>query len=422
MSRGQGARALMALAYESTYGTAPGSGFTQMPFISTTLGAQAALLDSDALGFGRDPLAPNRDALDADGDVVIPLDVENFGFWLKAVFGAPTTTGAVAATGTITFTAQPTVNSTVSVGGTAFTFVASGATGNQCNIGANLAATLTALAVVLNASVVPGVAAATYGSNATQLTITHDTLGLTGNSFALAASTSPASNGTVSGATLSGGANTHTFTSGGWTLPSLALETQKPEVPHFAMYTGFVADTLSWEMARKGRAQATVKLIGQGESVASSTQAGSLTAKTYTRFGNFQGAIQIDGAAAVNITGGRVDYANNLERIDAIRGDGKVEGVDPSVASCKGQLTARFADQVLLNKAIGATPVTLLFSHIISASARFDFTVHQVHLPRPRIEIPGPGGISATFDWQGALATSPARMATAVLTNAVSGY
>ena len=29
----------------------------------------------------------------ADGDVVVPIDAEAFGFWLKAAFGAPTTTG-----------------------------------------------------------------------------------------------------------------------------------------------------------------------------------------------------------------------------------------------------------------------------------------------------------------------------------------
>ena len=33
----------------------------------------------------------------ADGDVVVPLDAEAFGFWLKAAFGTPTTTGAEAA-------------------------------------------------------------------------------------------------------------------------------------------------------------------------------------------------------------------------------------------------------------------------------------------------------------------------------------
>jgi hypothetical protein len=94
MARAQGARALMALAFETTYGTPPASGFTRMPFASTTLGAEQPLLNSELLGYGRDPLAPIKDAVTADGDVVVPIDAEAFGFWLKAAFGAPTTTGS----------------------------------------------------------------------------------------------------------------------------------------------------------------------------------------------------------------------------------------------------------------------------------------------------------------------------------------
>ena len=94
MARAQGARARMALAFETTYGTPPASGFTRMPFASTTLGAEQPLLNSELLGYGRDPLAPIKDAVTADGDVVVPIDAEAFGFWLKAAFSDPTTTGA----------------------------------------------------------------------------------------------------------------------------------------------------------------------------------------------------------------------------------------------------------------------------------------------------------------------------------------
>ena len=76
MARAQGARALMALAFETTYGTPPASGFTRMPFASTSLGAEQPLLNSELLGYGRDPLAPIKDAVTADGDVVVPLDAE----------------------------------------------------------------------------------------------------------------------------------------------------------------------------------------------------------------------------------------------------------------------------------------------------------------------------------------------------------
>ena len=93
MARAQGSRAQMVLAFETVYGTPPTSGFTRMPFASTSLGSEQPLLTSDLLGYGRDPTAPIKDAVTADGDVVVPIDAEAFGFWLKATFGAPTTAG-----------------------------------------------------------------------------------------------------------------------------------------------------------------------------------------------------------------------------------------------------------------------------------------------------------------------------------------
>ena len=93
MARAQGARAQMALAFETVYGTAPAGGYTRVPFASTSLGVRAA---ADRLGAPRlrpRPEAPIKDAVTADGDVVVPIDAEAFGFWLKAAFGEPTTTG-----------------------------------------------------------------------------------------------------------------------------------------------------------------------------------------------------------------------------------------------------------------------------------------------------------------------------------------
>ena len=57
----------MALAFETTYGTPPVSGYTKMPFTSTTLGAEQPLQTSELLGYGRDPQAPIKDAVTADG-------------------------------------------------------------------------------------------------------------------------------------------------------------------------------------------------------------------------------------------------------------------------------------------------------------------------------------------------------------------
>jgi len=84
----------MALAFETVYGTPPASGFARAPFASTSLGSEQPLITSELLGYGRDPLAPIKDAVTADGDVVVPIDAAAFGLWLKAAFGEPTTSGS----------------------------------------------------------------------------------------------------------------------------------------------------------------------------------------------------------------------------------------------------------------------------------------------------------------------------------------
>ncbi len=101
MARARGANAVMAAAFESTYGTAPGSGYKKLPFVSSELGDEQNLIASDLLGYGREPLPPSRDVVNNEGDVVVPVDLRNFGTWLKLLMGAPT---SVEDTGVFTHT------------------------------------------------------------------------------------------------------------------------------------------------------------------------------------------------------------------------------------------------------------------------------------------------------------------------------
>ncbi len=314
MARAQGARAQMALAFETTYGTPPASGFTKIPFASTTLGSEQPLLNSELLGYGRDPLAPIKDAVTADGNVVAPIDAAAFGFWLKAAFGAPVTTGAVP------------------------------------------------------------------------------------------------------------GPFTHEFRSGAWSLPSMSIETGMPEVPRYAMYSGCVLDSLSWQMQRSGLLTATASLVAQGEAIASNSVAGTLAELDLQRFGHFNGAITRNGQPLGNIISGEITYANNLDRVETIRSDGRIDGADPSIAALAGKIEVRFADQVLVNQAIAGDPCALTFAYVLSSGESFTFTAHAVYLPRPRIEIPGPQGIQATFDWQAARDATLGRMCTATLVNDIEEY
>jgi hypothetical protein len=313
MARAQGARAQLALAFESVYGTPPAPpAYWRMPFASSTLGSEQPLLNSELLGYGRDPLPPVKDVENADGDIVVPIDLRAWGIWLKGAFGDPITTGT--------------------------------------------------------------------------------------------------------------GPYSHEFRSGSWTLPSMSIETGNPEVPSFRMVAGCVVNTISWQMQRSGLLTATVGLIAQGETPAGASVAGALTDIDLVRFGQFNGAIERGGVPLGNIVSAQITYSNNLDRIETIRNDGKIEGADPTIAALSGSIDVRFADQVLLDQAIDGEPAELKFSFVRSASESFELVAHAVYLPKPRLPIQGPAGIQATFEWQAARDSVLGRMCTATLINDQPDY
>ncbi|CAM4380723.1 hypothetical protein PARU111607_16215 [Palleronia rufa] len=112
-----------------------------------------------------------------------------------------------------------------------------------------------------------------------------------------------------------------------------------------------------------------------------------------------------------------ITYANNLVRIETIRSDGRIDGADPSIAALTGSIEVRFADRVLVAQAIEGEPCEMEFGYSLPSGESLLLTVHAVYLPRPRIEISGPQGVQATFDWQAARDSTVGRMCTITLTN-----
>lgn len=158
-------------------------------------------------------LPSGRAVADANGAInASQLFIDTFGAWMTV---APTATlpapdgpaiDAIAGEGSIVFSANPAVGSKITINGTDVGFVASGATGNHVNIGANLGLTMVALKAFLDASVDANIALATYALavNNTTLNITNKTAGAAGNGFTLASTVFGTS---LSGPTLAGGSN-----------------------------------------------------------------------------------------------------------------------------------------------------------------------------------------------------------------------
>lgn len=117
-----------------------------------------------------------------------------------------TSTVGTPASGLITLTGQPAADDTVTINGTLITFKASGAVGSQVNIGVSKEATAANLRTLINAT--PALLVTADAGSGALVNITAITPGTAGNAIALAKT---ATNITVSGATLTGGAASSTI-------------------------------------------------------------------------------------------------------------------------------------------------------------------------------------------------------------------
>ncbi|MFN3628437.1 MAG: phage tail tube protein [Hylemonella sp.] len=218
------------------------------------------------------------------------------------------------------------------------------------------------------------------------------------------------------------GTLTHTFISGKSSLPSISLETGLPDIPAWFVASGVMVNSLQVGFARSGAANATVGLIAQGETKQAVSLDTTPTTRDILRFNQFQGSIKKGGTALGNVVSAQLTYSNNLERIETIRSDGKIDGADPTVASLTGNLEVRFADTQLIDAATNNTPLELTFAYTIDATKRLTFIAHEVYLPKPKLSISGPGGIQATFEWQAAKNVAANKMLTVELLNDVTTY
>lgn len=113
---------------------------------------------------------------------------------------------AVQASGTITFSGTGAANDTILINGVTFTAKASGATGNEWNVGATAALSASALAAAINASataLVSGLVSAAASNGV--VTITALRAGVDGNAVTIAEGVDSGSAMAVSGARLTGG-------------------------------------------------------------------------------------------------------------------------------------------------------------------------------------------------------------------------
>lgn len=210
---------------------------------------------------------------------------------------------------------------------------------------------------------------------------------------------------------------THTFKSGGATLPSYSIELALPDVPEYALMTGVRAGSLAMEFGPSGSPRMTIGMIGQSETRAGSSGAGTPAAAAFTAFNAFQGSIKRNTVSIASVVGATLNFSNGLEAVRTIRSDGKIEGADPGLTNVSGTVRVRYADTTLMTDATGASSVAIELAYTNSATKSLALTIPRAWLAKPKVGVQGPGGVEATFEFQGSYDTTEACALKAVLKN-----
>ena len=215
----------------------------------------------------------------------------------------------------------------------------------------------------------------------------------------------------------------HVFTSGAATLPSMSIEVGMPEVPSYSVHRGARGNKLKISMSRSGLLNATCSLICIGETTptGASTAGGSATAALpITRFPNATGFVKKDGAALGSVVSTDITISNQLEKVETIQADGRIEDSDPGMFMVSGTTNVRFKDAVMLTAASSGTPIELDLGWAAAGGMGLVFAMPRIFLPKAKRSISGPGGIMASYNWQASGADAAALVAT--LTNDVASY
>ena len=221
--------------------------------------------------------------------------------------------------------------------------------------------------------------------------------------------------------TAASGTYTHVFKSGAAAIPSTSIEVGHPDEPSYSVHFGAAVNSLKIAMARSGLLNAVLSLITQGETTpVGASVAGVPTALQGLRFAQATGSIKVDGTAAADIVSADITYSNQLDKVEVIREDGRIGGIDPGKAMTTGAVVARGARGVLFTKGRAKIPVELALGWKLDGGYSLVFSLPRVWLPRPKRPVNGPKGLQGTFNFQasGALAAQ----LTVTLDNDVPSY
>ncbi len=361
----RGYKSRMVMGFEDDFNTLPGTpDGVVMPFNSEGLRGSREKTTAETITGKRDPARPFDDVMDVSGPITVPVDVINFGFWLKAFFGDPES--EVDEDQIETWGAEDSV-----------------ALGDIVKGGDHYFKCTTA---------------GTTGAEAPTWTTERD---------------QTVSDGTVVWTDLGDDDDledgdllfVHEYKTGD-VQPSMWLERRysgPSAVLAYALYGGVKASTLALAARGRGELTAEIGLLGASESLENTPADATPDELDFTRFQQFQASIK---EADVEIQGTiremDINLNMGLEDDNYTIGDGGARGDIPeSLMTLEGNLTALFRNvsKALLDKAIASTETSLELIFSRESGESLSILFPELELARNAPTIDGPRGATISLPW-----------------------
>ena len=225
----------------------------------------------------------------------------------------------------------------------------------------------------------------------------------------------------VSGA---GDPYTHTFVSGGEVLPHRSVEV-KLGASIFMLYNGLLISKLSFDIGRKANYdRVTAEVMGQKESKLTSTGGGTPAAAwASAQAPAVLPLFKLAGTQLGYVTGLKATYDNKVTPQNYLNGTKYISGHElDGEATFEGTIDVRFSDATLYDMAVAnAAAFTGEILWTTSASRSLSILANAMRFERTGVSVPGPGGISQSFNFRCEQSVSAA-MLTVVLKSLVSAY
>lgn len=417
MSQAKGYMGRTAIFFESTYkGTPSPKNGIIIPFNKNTVQLKQGIIKTNTIINRRDPARPGLGRKTVDGTLELPSCYRTMGYILKAMLGAPTTTGGTTAGyvagGTGVTTTMATWNA-ISDGSFSVTIngVAHDVTGIDLSLAADMDAVATAIQVKVRAVATGGFSLATvaWQVGTTNFKITSGTLGVASSVSALSA----AATGTdISGvnymkchaaaATLTAGTGryTHVFKVTNSEQPSLKIEEGFTDLGKYYLSDGIKIAKLNTAYGIGDNEHIhTIDVIGSSTTESDSAYDASATALVLSRMNDYESSIKEGGVTVANISNFEFAMELGLDTEQFGIGGGNARTSLPEgQVGLTGKIVAFFTDTTILAKAMAGTKSSIEIKSENTAGDSLTYKLSEIIYSVTTPTIEGPTGVKLTAD------------------------